>query len=58
MININFHDITLIYHETLPISYLYKGTLLLWEAVSSCFGSGYWRNDLPWSNEDAWKNEK
>ena len=29
---------------------------LVWQAVHSCFGAGYWRNDLPWSNTDLWRN--
>ena len=38
------------------IAYVYLGTKLIWSAISSCFGSGMWLNDKPWSNEDAWKN--
>lgn len=22
----------------------------------SCYGAGYWQNDLPWLNDDAWIN--
>ena len=29
---------------------------LVWELVSSCFGSGYWNNEKPWKNDDAWRN--
>ena len=35
---------------------LYVGAKLVWEAVSSCFGSGFWRDKLPWKGKDAWKN--
>ena len=35
---------------------LYVGAKLVWEAVSSCFGSGFWREKLPWKGKDAWKN--
>ena len=31
--------------EVCPISY-----------VRSCFGAGYWRNDMAWQNDDAWDN--
>lgn len=31
--------------EVCPISY-----------VRSCFGAGYWRNDMAWMNDDAWDN--
>ena len=40
------------------ISYIYKGIMLIWSAIRSCFGNGYWVNTMPWSNEDAWKNNK
>lgn len=36
---------------------LYVGAILVWEAVSSCFGSGYWREMLPWKDNDAWKDD-
>lgn len=39
-----------------PIAYVYFGIKLIWSAVSSCFGSGMWLNDKPWSNDDVWKN--
>lgn len=29
---------------------------VVWELISSCFGSGYWINDRPWINDDAWSN--
>lgn len=39
-----------------PVQALYVGAKLVWEAVSSCFGSGLWREKLPWIGKDAWKN--
>ena len=57
MISYNSQKITRIFYHKIPISYLYRGAVLVWEAVSSCFGSGYWRNDLPWKNDDVWKNK-
>jgi hypothetical protein len=42
------------------ISQVYLGVnkvgVLIWEAVRSCFGAGYWINNYPWKNTDAWKN--
>lgn len=35
---------------------VYKGTQLVWQAVRSCFGRGYWINARPWLNNDSWKN--
>ena len=34
--------------------------VLLWTAIQdalSAFGAGFWQNDMPWSNDDGWKNE-
>lgn len=39
------------------ITAVYKGLRLVWTAIRSCFGKGYWINDKPWVNTDAWKNE-
>lgn len=30
---------------------------ILWQAVDSCFGAGYWMNSKAWKNQDAWKNK-
>ena len=35
---------------------VYYGAVLVWETISSCFGSGMWINERPWSNTDAWNN--
>lgn len=35
---------------------LYYGAMLIWVAVRSCFGSGYWINNKPWINNEGWKN--
>ena len=40
------------------MSYVYKGTLLIWALIKSCFGNGYWVNTMPWSNVDVWRNNK
>lgn len=39
-----------------PVQALYCGAKLIWEAVSSCFGSGFWREKMPWKGKDAWRN--
>lgn len=44
------------YYGTKTISAVYYGAKLVWEAISSCFGSGYWINNRPWSNTDSWRN--
>lgn len=45
------------------IGSLYKGADVdaatkIWEAVSSCLGSGIWRGAKPWINSEKWKNFK
>lgn len=30
--------------------------MLLWLVIHSCFGSSFWQNDMPWSNNDGWNN--
>lgn len=57
MIYKNKQDITAMYYGTKPIIAVYHGGRLVWQAVKSCFGSGYWINDKQWSNIEAWKNE-
>lgn len=32
------------------------GKKLIWEAINSCFGKGFWINEKPWNNSDAWRN--
>lgn len=39
-----------------PIGAIYKGSKLVWQAIRSCFGKGFWNNEKPWNNEEGWKN--
>lgn len=43
------------YYGTKVITAVYKGAKLVWEAVSSCFGSGVWTSWKGWSDTDGWK---
>lgn len=45
------------YYGTRAISAVYYGSRLVWEAISSCFGSGRWINRRPWKNGEAWRNK-
>lgn len=38
------------------VNAVYYGTYLIWEAISCCFGKGYWINTEVWDNEVGWKN--
>lgn len=33
------------------------GKRIVWEAINSCFGRGYWIDDKPWNDNDMYKNE-
>ena len=50
------HNVSGVFAAGKSIKAIYKGSLLLWEAIESCFGKGFWIGEKPWSNEDAWKN--
>lgn len=43
-------------HSGTKFEAVYHMGKLVWEAIRSCFGSGYWKNDAPWLNNDGWKN--
>lgn len=49
-------EFSAVYYGKKAISAIYKGARLVWEAIRSCFGKGYWINEYPWDNEDGWKN--
>lgn len=38
------------------VSAIYTGGKLVWQAVRSCFGAGFWSNNKPWVNKEGWKN--
>ena len=47
-------------HKAQSIGSLHKGekaaqVTKIWEAISSCFGSGKWRPQKPWRGRDKWK---
>ena len=44
------------YYGARAIAAVYYGTKVVWEAISSCFGAGYWDDDKPWSDDDAWSD--
>lgn len=49
-------EITTIYLGKKVIGAVYRGTLLIYTAIRSCFGSGMWVGEKPWIGKDAWKN--
>jgi hypothetical protein len=56
MIFKNGHEIAAIYHGGKAIQVVYKGARIVWQAVRSCFGRGYWVSVKPWIGTDKWKN--
>lgn len=38
------------------VSAIHLGAQLVWQAIRSCFGSGYWINTSPWKPDEGWKN--
>lgn len=37
------------------VTAVYRGARLVWEAVNSCFGRGYWQSARPWRGADGWR---
>ncbi len=52
----NKKEITSVNYGSKAIAAIYKGATLIWEAIRSCFGKGFWVNSYPWDNRDGWKN--
>lgn len=57
MIRIGSKEVTAIYLGTRVLSAVYKGSALVWQAVRSCFGSGWWVNGKQFINNETWKNK-
>lgn len=50
-------EVTSIHKGGHIITAVYKGSKLVWQAIRSCFGSGFWVNAKPWLNNEGWKNK-
>ena len=55
-IYVNKKEINQIFCNNKAIMVLYRGTVVVWEAINSCFGRGYWINTKGWVNKDGWRN--
>lgn len=55
-IHIGKKDVSQLYIGKKTVVAVYRGLNLVWEAITSCFGSGWWINDRQWKNDEAWKN--
>lgn len=58
MLKYNFKNIESLHYGKLIVQEIRRGSLLIWEAVKSCFGSGFWINTKGWINKESWKNNK
>lgn len=56
MIFRNNIELTARYYGRKTIAAVYKGALLIWEAINCCFGSGFWIKEKAWSSSDSWRN--
>lgn len=45
-----------IYYGSTAVGTIYYGARLVWEAVKSCFGKGYWIENKPWLDRDSWRD--
>lgn len=55
MISVGGKIIGRLYAGTKPVAMLFTATKKVWEAVRSCFGSGFWRCVKGWSDTEKWK---
>lgn len=55
MIRIKGKEIIGVTLRSKTISMIYRGAVLVWQAVRSCFGNGAWFGEKPWIGEDGWK---
>lgn len=55
MIYKNNLELTARYYGKQAITAVYHGAKLVWEAISSCFGSGMWLGARPWKGTDGWR---
>lgn len=57
MIRKNDKEVIAIFVSGKVISSICQGTKLVWQAIRSCFGSGFWVNIKPWLSNEGWKNK-
>lgn len=55
MITVGGKEVTAVYVGQIVITAVYNGSRMIWSAIRSCFGSGYWQRSKPWSRTDGWK---
>lgn len=58
MISVGNKEVTAIRIGERVVAAVYIGARLVWQAIRSCFGAGFWQSDKPWSRTDGWKRMK
>lgn len=49
-------EITAIVALGKAITLVKKAGRTLWQSVRSCFAAGYWIDEKPWLDDEAWKD--
>lgn len=44
-----------VYVGTKIVTAVYRGGVMIWELINSCFGSGSWKGEKNWNGNDLWK---
>ncbi len=52
----NGKELSGVFKGNVVVSAVYQGVVVIWQAIKSCFGKGFWINAAPWVNNDGWKN--
>ena len=55
MIRLNNKEIGSVEIGRKAVSKIMQGTHIIWQMVKSCFGSGTWKSENKWLNNDTWK---
>ena len=56
MIFLDEKEISVIEYNDRVLSFIYRKGILVWQAIRSCFGAGFWVNSNPWFNNEPYKN--
>ena len=52
----NDKEVRGIQHLSNVVTSVYHMGNLVWTAVTSCFGRGFWQADAPWSDVECWQD--
>lgn len=51
-------NIVQVFAENKAVAAIYAGAILVWQAVRSCFGAGFWVGRKPWLYKEGWRYYK